>query len=141
MKKLLQTAKDVFEGRSFEFREKSYLPVKIYNCTGVVVRDMKLLIECKERTFVFSEENKFHDFVGDVVFLHDDVAVRQNSLPAVPYYPSNLDTVSNSLLDMFNKIASGDASDEEIKKMKTASDIAGKIVDIERVKHSFMQKV
>lgn len=140
MQEQLELIDDVLSGRSFEYQEKPHLQKKIYAFKSASVVRGKIKIETDSRAFILlpSEVEKFVS--------QCEVFEGKNKVKSIvvqkPIYVQNesFDKISNGLLSMFDKVASGEASDEDYKKAKAMVDISGKIIDMEKIKLSLIAK-
>lgn len=140
MKDLIEQAHEAFFGKSFCFKNDK----RIYKCFDVIIANNRLTIKTNRRFFVFSKDTEYYNFEQSAQFDVSDIpaSVEENSHNAVVQYthPEHLDTITNSLVLLFEKAASGKASADDYKAMKASSELAGKIIDAEKVKIAYAVK-
>lgn len=143
MKHLFEKAMNLFDLRSFKYKEENFLEKRLYTVKSVQVNACKLLIKTDLRTFVFQSESNYEQFVSSVEFVEEKKSkgVDNNAIRAeiMSGSPKILNTITNSMLVMFEKAASGNVDADALKSMKVASDLAGKIIEAEKLK--FAHKV
>lgn len=147
MKHLEQRARDFFEMKRFFYRENEMGPKREYRCINVEISGSKLVLKTAMRSFVFSSDEKYLAFESSVEIIGgNDLQVSANdkktyNAVVVSGPPQYLETVSTNLYTMFEKLSKGNVSDEELKQMRAAADIVGKICDVEKVKLGYLLKV
>lgn len=137
---MLSKIKETLEGKVFIYQEAAHFPKKEYVCESIESKGDKIVISTNVRTFAiypydveeFLNKCKVLDKSSHEVIIHKP---SKNELYQVPEY---CEDVSTSLKSMFDKIASGGASDKDINNSKAAVSLAGKIIDIEKVKLGYL---
>lgn len=137
----LEILKDALEGNVFMYQEEEHLQKKDYAYLDARVVRGKIVLETDVRTFLIDpkEVEAFIDKCFDVRDFRDYKPKVNKNLPKLQnrsvYVPNQTcDLVSNGLIDMFTKIAGGNATDEDFKASKAMVDISGKLIDIEKIK-------
>jgi len=139
MQKQLKELKELFEGKEFVYREKAHLQQKNYKCKEVQLINVKFKIVTDQRTFILLP-SEVESFIESVEFIEPGqtnvrtIVVHKAEVIA----PEACKTVSEGLMQMFQKISSGEASASDFEQAKSASMIAGKIIDIEKVKLGYL---
>jgi hypothetical protein len=137
----LEKIKDALEGNAFTYQEAPHLGKKEYVYLDADVVRGKIKLETDIRTFLIDpkEVETFIDKCLNVRDFREYKPKENNKLPKLQnrsvYVPNQTcDLISNGLIDMFTKIASGAAKDEDFKASKAMVDISGKLIDIEKIK-------
>lgn len=139
MQKQLVELKKLLEGKEFIYQEKPHLQKKKYMCKEVVLVNVKIKIQTDSRTFLLLE-SEVEPFIESIEIVDESdtkiktIVVHKAEIIA----PEACKTMSDGLMQMFNKITSGSASKQDIDNAKSASMIAGKIIDIEKVKLGYL---
>lgn len=147
MKQLEQRAREFFEMKRFYYRETEMGSKKEYRCVSVEFINQRILIKTTTRSFTFSSEQKYLAFESDVqIISSNDLPMKAEGKKShnailVSEAPEYLQTVSSNLYEMFGKLSTGKVSDDELKIMRAAADMAGKICDVEKVKLSYLSKI
>lgn len=140
MQEQLELIDDVLSGRSFEYQEKAHLQKKIYAFRSASVVSGKIKIETDSRAFILlpSEVEKF---VSQCEVFEGKNKVKSIVVQKPIYVQNeNFEKISGGLLQMFDLVSSGKASDDDFKKAKAMVDISGKIIDMEKIKLSLIAK-
>ena len=140
---VLKKLKHDLEGWDFTFQEAPHLAKKTHKCIEVSLVGDKFKIETDSRTFVV-HNLEVENFMKKVTFIENSSTEIQESkakkevkTPAV-YVPETCVDLSAGLMGMFQKISGGNATKEDYEKAKSMSDIAGKIIDVEKVKLGYL---
>jgi hypothetical protein len=143
MQNKLEELKYNFEGFDFVYQEAPHLIKKTHKCIEVALVGNKYKIETDSRTFVVNH-SAIEDFMTKVTFvgnssteIQQSKAKKEVKTPAV-YVPETCVDLSAGLMGMFQKISGGNATKEDYEKAKSMSDIAGKIIDVEKVKLGYL---
>lgn len=143
MQSKLEDLKYLFEGFDFVYQEAPHLIKKTHKGIEVVLVGDKFKIETDSRTFVIHHSD-VETFLKKVTFLGNssteiqlNKAKKEVETPAV-YVPETCVDLSAGLMGMFQKISGGNATKEDYEKAKSMSDIAGKIIDVEKVKLGYL---
>lgn len=141
MQQQLEKLKDDFEGFEFVYQEAPHLNKKKHLGVEVSLVGDKFKIETDTRTFVVHHSD-VDDFIKKVTFTGKTEAVevvkKQHVKAAEVYVPEACMDLSKGLMAMFNKIQSGNATKNDFEQAKSMSDIAGKIIDVEKVKLGYL---
>ena len=149
MQEQLEKLKDEFEGFEFVYQEAPHLNKKKHLGVEVSLVGDKFKIETDTRTFVVHHSD-VETFMQKVVFTHTSENKQLNNtnsiematkpaLKSTEVYVSEVCVnLSNGLLAMFNKIQSGNPTKKDLEQAKSMSDIAGKIIDVEKVKLGYL---
>jgi hypothetical protein len=137
----LEKIKDALEGNSFVYQEAPHLGKKEYAYLDADVVRGKIKLETDIRTFLI-EPKEVESFIEKCVDIRDFIDYKPKEKKNLPrlqnrsiYVPNQTcDLISNGLIDMFTKIASGAAKEEDFKASKAMVDISGKLIDIEKIK-------
>jgi len=144
MQQQLEKLKDDFEGFEFIYQEAPHLKKKRHLGVEVALVGDKFKIETDTRTFVVhhSDVKVFMQkvtFVGRKEVINTINPIHQKKeLVAEVYVPKACVNLSDGLMAMFNKIQSGNPTKKDLEQAKSMSDIAGKIIDVEKVKLSYL---
>ena len=144
----LKQIEGILQGKSFEYQEKQHLMKKKYIFESVKAVHSKIVLATDSRRFVFTE-NELDLFMQSIEIIETDTSsktvlkeeksVLAEVMKKQEYQlPENCDLLSHGMMRMFDSIAFGKASDAEINAAKTASVLAGKIIDIEKVKLGYL---
>lgn len=140
MKDVIERAHEAFFGKSFCFKNDK----RVYKCFDVIIANNRLTIKTNRRFFVFSKEEEYYNFEQSAQFNVSDLpaSIEENAHNAVVQYghPEHLDTITNSLVVLFEKAATGKATADDYKAMKASAELAGKIIDAEKVKIAYAVK-
>lgn len=136
MQKEIDELKFDLEGKNFSYQEAEHLLKKDYFCKSINKKNEKILVTTDTRTFLLAPV-EVKAFLSKCIIKNKDVKV-EPKFPVIQkeaYKPSeNCVTVSDGLKNMFNKIISSNPSEEDYKQAKAVCEIAGKLIDIEKVK-------
>lgn len=143
MQKKLEQFKKDFEGSCFIYQEAPHLIKKQYKGFKVSLVGDKFKLETDSRTFIvhhaeveiFMEKVNFN--VGFIAESHENKENKEDKISTV-YVPENCIDLSVGLMKMFDKISSGNATRLDYTAAKSMSDIAGKIIDVEKVKLGYL---
>lgn len=137
----LELIEDVLKGKTFQYREKPHLSKRNYvfkDCSEVTGGKIKL--ETDLRTFILLP-NEVANFVNMCEVIEQETIVKNVVLKKPVYIQNeNFEKISGGLLEMFDKVSSGQATDDDFKKAKAMVDISGKIIDMEKIKLSLIAK-
>lgn len=143
MQNKLEKLQHDFEGFEFVYQEAPHLNKKTHLGINVSIVGDKFKIETDSRTFVVHHSG-IEDFMSKVTFVGNsstevqlNKAKKEVKTPAV-YVPETCVDLSAGLMGMFQKISSGNTTKEDYEKAKSMSDIAGKIIDVEKVKLGYL---
>ena len=140
MQEQLELIEDVLSGRSFEYQEKPHLQKKIYAFRSASVVSGKIKIETDTRVFILPP-SEVEKFVSQCEVFEGKNKVKSIVVKKPIYVQNeNFEKISGGLLQMFDLVSSGKASDEDFKKAKAMVDISGKIIDMEKIKLSLIAK-
>lgn len=141
MQQQLEKLKDDFEGFEFVYQEAPHLNKKKHLGVEVCIVGDKFKIETDSRTFVV-HQSEVKTFMEKVTFTGKtetvEVVKKQPVKTTEVYVPEACMDLSNGLMAMFNKIQSGNATKNDFEQAKSMSDIAGKIIDVEKVKLGYL---
>ena len=139
MQKKIDELKYKLEGKNFMYQEAEHLMKKEYFCKGIHKRNEKILIETDSRSFIFHPDD-VKQFLDKCLII-----TNQNMLRTVPVkikamnnvyteLTENTSKVSEGLMKMFDKITADKPTEEDLKQAKAVCDVAGKLIDIEKVR-------
>ncbi len=142
MQNRLEELKSDFIGKEFIYQEAPHLAKKSHKGIDVSIVGDKFKIETDTRTFVV-HNSELNNFIEKVIFSGDLVVIEKKEVkPLVKknevFIPEACNNLSDGLMAMFNKISSGTASKNDFEQAKSMSDIAGKIIDVEKVKLGYL---
>lgn len=141
MQEQLEKLKDDFEGFEFIYQEAPHLNKKKHLGVEVTLVGDKYKIETDTRTFVVHHCD-VKTFMEKVTFTGKTESVELLNKKSVKttevYVPESCVNLSDGLMAMFNKIQSGNATKSDFEQAKSMSDIAGKIIDVEKVKLGYL---
>jgi len=134
----IERLKDFEVKKAFEFEKKTYC-VK-----SLSYKDLKFLIYTDKRTFVFFE-SELDEFINTIKWIDNSViypskghATEKSHNAEVIAVNSRSLRIANKLEEMFNDIASGEMSDEKLKKATAMVNISNAIVANEVLNLRFM---
>ena len=147
MKEKIEKLQDLLLGK--EISHKTKFSIKTYNVKTVVERASRIVIETIEgKTFtetldtiefllndikVIGVSNDNNDVVSN--FKETAFVVKNAQFVA----PESTNSVSEGLMSIFQKLTANESiSDSDLKTAKLACDVAGKIIDIEKVKLGYL---
>lgn len=124
----IERLKDFEAKKAFEFEKKTYC-VK-----SASYKDLKFLIYTDKRTFVFFE-SEYDEFIDNIKWIDASVSVtaakghtaKSHNAEVINVNSRSL-RIANKLEEMFNDIATGDMSDEKLKKAAAMVNISNAIV-------------
>ncbi|MFT5760912.1 MAG: hypothetical protein ACI8WA_000013 [Polaribacter sp.] len=137
---MLNQIKETLEGKVFIYQEAAHLPKRELVCESVESKGDKIIISTNARTFAIYPFDA-EDFLSKCKVLEKsshEVVIHKPSQKDVYQVAEYCEDVSISLKSMFDKIVSGKASDKEIQGSKAAISVAGKIIDIEKIKLGYL---
>ncbi|MBF05001.1 MAG: hypothetical protein CMP76_17125 [Flavobacterium sp.] len=142
MQKQIDELKHTLEGRNFIYQEADHLMKKEYFCKGIHKRNEKILIITDSRSFLFYPDD-IKSFLSKCVISDTSVI---KTVPKKINHMSNVicelyenaSKVSDGLMKMFEKISNNKPTEEELKQAKVVSDVAGKLIDIEKIRLGYM---
>lgn len=149
MQEKLKQLKNDFVGSKFIYQEAPHLEKKTYFGSKVSIVGDKFKIETDTRTFIVHQSD-LKSFMEKVTFsgkveVTEMIQKESNALGSKSvvksveiYIPEACSNVSDGLLAMFNKIQSGNATKTDLENAKSMSDIAGKLIDVEKVKLGYL---
>lgn len=118
--------------------------IKFYDVCKIEERAKSIVIETLQKKTFVQNLNNIHDFlekieilseVESMGFLPEEKVNFKNDIVA----PEITNSVSDGLMGIFNDLtAKKTFSEADIKKAKLAVDVAGKIIDIEKVKLGYL---
>lgn len=148
---------DILVGK--QIKHKTSVGPKFYNVKTVVERKSRIVIETKElKTFTETLESidilmkdievvGVSEIVKDKIIITSDLVVaetdfKKTELPLKQLAfvaPEAAKNVSDGLMSIFKNLTSKKhLSEPDLKKAKLACDVAGKIIDIEKVKLGYL---
>lgn len=137
MQKQIEELKFDLEGKTFSYQEAEHLIKKDYFCKSINKKNEKILVTTDTRVFLLAPVD-VESFLKKCVIKEKSVSIEKpNQLirKRESFVPSeNCATVSDGLKNMFDKIISKNPSEEDYKQAKAVCDIAGKLIDIEKVR-------
>lgn len=123
-----------------KIKYKSLTSNRFFDVCKISERAKSIVIETlQKRTFVQNLKN-IDDFIEKIEIISDSEAIRflpteKEVFKSDIQAPEIANNVSDGLMAIFNDLsAKKDVSEQDIKKAKLAVDVAGKIIDIEKVK-------
>jgi len=142
MQNKLEKLQHDFEGFEFVYQEAPHLAKKTHLGIKVSIVGDKFRIDTDSRTFVihnselgvFLEKCQFKGNQGELV----KQLPKKLPVKAEVFIPESCVNLTDGLMSMFNKISSGTATKSDFEKAKSMSDIAGKIIDVEKVKLGYL---
>lgn len=142
MQNKLEKLQHDFEGFQFVYQEAPHLGKKTHLGVNVSIKGDKFIIETDSRTFVVHNAD-LDQFLKKCTFgnkqeIKQYESAKKPSLKAEIFVPETCVNLSDGLMDMFNKISSGKATKNDFEQAKSMSDIAGKIIDVEKVKLGYL---
>lgn len=141
MQEQLEKLKDDFEGFEFIYQEAPHLGKKKHLGVEVSLVGDKFKIETDTRTFLVHHSD-VKEFLEKVTFTGKTEVIQSNKKQSVKtaelYVPEACVNLSEGLMAMFNKIQSGNPTKKDLEQAKSMSEIAGKIIDVEKVKLSYL---
>ena len=143
MQNVLKKLKNDLEGWDFVYQEAPHLGKKTHKGIEVSLVGDKFKIETDSRTFVVHNAD-VEAFMNKLTIQGNSVAefmvnkAKSAEKTVALYVPETCSNLSNGLMDMFDKITSGTATKEDYQKAKSMTDIAGKIIDVEKVKLGYL---
>lgn len=129
-------------GDSFEYRESSLSPKKIYDVKNIIPKDGKVLIKTNLRTF-FWNVNEVDHFLKKCSKIEKkectrsiDVVNTEKAIEAIPVFQvsDNCQIISNVLMEKFKKLSEGNVSNEFLKETREMVSISGQVIEIEKLK-------
>lgn len=142
MQNKLEKLQHDFEGFQFVYQEAPHLAKKTHLGVNVSIVGDKFKIETDSRTFVIHSA-EIESFYSKCTFTGAKDIVAKSSVQNLPkkadvFVPETCTNLSDGLMAMFNKISSGKATKNDFEQAKSMSDIAGKIIDVEKVKLGYL---
>lgn len=142
MQQKLEKLQHDIEGWDFIYQEAPHLTKKRHKGIEVSLVGDKFKIETDSRTFVI-HHTEVESFMKKVTFMGSfSTEEKKVNKPVAKftefYVPEACSNLSTGLMAMFEKISSGTATKEDREKAKSMSDIAGKIIDVEKVKLGYL---
>lgn len=142
MQNKLEKLQHDLEGFEFVYQEAPHLAKKTHLGVNVSIKGDKFIIETDSRTFVIHATD-IESFYSKCTFTGGKDIVSKTSVQNSPkkaevFVPEACINLSDGLMDMFNKISSGKATKNDFEQAKSMSDIAGKIIDVEKVKLGYL---
>lgn len=147
MKEQIEKLQDLLLGK--EIAHKTKFSIKTYNVKTIVERASRIVIETIEGKTFTETLDTIHCLLSEIKVIGDSFdnsnvvsEVKETSFVSknIEYVASeSTKNVSDALVSIFNDLVSkSNVSDSELKKLKAVSDIAGKIIDVEKVKLGYL---
>lgn len=142
MQNKLEKLQHDFEGFEFVYQEAPHLGKKTHLGVNVSIKGDKFIIKTDSRTFVVHNA-EIESFYSKCTFTGAKDIVLKSSVQNSPkkqevFVPETCVDLSAGLMGMFSKISSGKATKKDFEQAKSMSDIAGKIIDVEKVKLGYL---
>lgn len=157
MQKRLEEINNELKGKSFLYREKPSLDLKKYDFIKIVAVAGNIRVDTKQRQFVLKplEVEKFMNSIAiegvvrkinrteveaDVIDEKSVQMSKENEVSIIRKVkvPDVCEKVSEGLLKMFDVFVYGEQTEADIVAAKNASMVAGKLIDIEKVKLGYL---
>lgn len=147
MKEKINELQELLLGK--EISHKTKFGLKTYNVKTVVERASRIVIETVEGKTFTEAINTIEFLLKEIKVIGDsDIENGISNVGKIKEYPAikvmyvapeEAKKVSDGLMSIFNDLTSkSNVSDADLKKYKAVSDIAGKIIDIEKVKLGYL---
>lgn len=136
MENMLQQLKADFEHKTFHFNDTGDPRMKkTYYCEKVEFMGGNFKIICVNRTFA-KKDFEISAFKKQCQFVSTQVSTVENESHSVEVLPaySKIDTVSDSIFSMFEKVSSNGASKEDFEKAKLMIGLSNQIINAEKIK-------
>lgn len=142
MQNKLEKLQHDFEGFEFVYQEAPHLAKKTHLGVEVSIVGDKFKIETDTRTFIVHSA-ELDSFLQKCTFTSNTGFIpkkgNKRTLQKLDVFvPETCVDLSAGLMDMFGKISSGKATKKDFEQAKSMSDIAGKIIDVEKVKLGYL---
>lgn len=146
MQKEIEELNNELLNNSFYHIENGVKNNQLFICRDISKINDKILVKTNIKNFLIypKDVNQFLEnctiseknipIEEEIEEKSNEVLISKSEVKMMHFPTPNCESVSNGLMEMFNKITKKNASEEDYKQAKMVSEVASKIIDIEKLR-------